>query len=485
MQSGTTISLKKIDDCRFDIPRHTDPGMRVPGRIYANDKLLKDILKDKAIEQVVNVAHLPGIVGYSMAMPDMHWGYGFPIGGVAATDVNAGGVISPGGVGFDINCGVRFIRTNFSFDDIKSVHKELVMALYHHVPAGVGSESGLKVSTAELKNVLLKGVRWALEQGFATLEDLEACEDDGCIQGAQVECVSQRALERGRKQIGTLGSGNHFLELQVVAEIFAPEVARELGLFPDQVVVMVHCGSRGLGYQVCEDYCRTFVKCLDKYDIKVPDRQLACAPVKSPEGAEYLAAMRAAANFAFVNRQYILHRTRQAFEKVFKKPWPTMGLQLIYDVAHNIAKIENHHYNNRPYSLCVHRKGATRAFPPGHPELSARYRQLGQPVIIPGDMGRASYLLIGQESASETFYSCCHGAGRVMSRSRAQKEFSARTLIKELEAQGIYVAAESLSTVTEEAPGVYKNVTEVVEVVAQAGLSKKVCRMRPIGVVKG
>lgn len=459
--------------------------MRVPGMIYANEKLLKDILKDKAIEQVVNVAHLPGIVGYSMAMPDMHWGYGFPIGGVAATDVREGGVISPGGVGFDINCGVRLARTNFKFEEIKKYQRQLVSALFNHVPSGVGSQSGLRLSGSEQREVLVKGSRWAVEQGFGCEADLEATEDHGAIAGADPDFVSERAIERGRKQIGTLGSGNHFLEVQVVDKIFEPHAAQELCLFEDQVVVMIHCGSRGLGYQVCDDHCRGFINCLDKYGIDVPDRQLACAPVHSVDGRAYLAAMRAAANFAFTNRQYILHQTRKAFEKVFRKTWGQMDIQLIYDVAHNIAKIEKHHYNGRDYSLCVHRKGATRAFPAGHPDLSGKYRELGQPVIIPGDMGRASYLLIGTETASETFYSCCHGAGRVMSRSRAQKEFNPRKILKELESRGIMVQARSLDTITEEAPGVYKDVSDVVDVVDQAGLSKKVCRMRPVGVIKG
>ncbi len=485
MNLATSVPLKQIDPVRYQIPSDYDPGMRVPGRIYANEKLLVDILKDKAVHQVVNVAHLPGIVGYSMAMPDMHWGYGFPIGGVAATNIDEGGVISPGGVGFDINCGVRLVRTNFSEREVRPQLRTLVKELYHHVPAGVGSQSGLRLASTELKQVLAKGSRWAVEHGFGTPSDLEATEDDGGIKDANPDFVSERAIDRGKKQIGTLGSGNHFLEVQVIDKIFEPVIAGELNLFENQVVLMIHCGSRGLGYQVCEDFCRLFVQCLEKYQIVVPDRQLACAPVQSPEGKRYLAAMRSAANFAFTNRQYILHMVRKAFETVFGQTWEELGIHLIYDVAHNIAKIETHSRDGKNLQLCVHRKGATRAFPAGHPELSEKYRRIGQPVIIPGDMGRNSYLLIGIESAQETFYSCCHGAGRVMSRSRAQKEFKAHELIKELEARGIIVVAESLDTVTEEAPGVYKDVTEVVDVVDQAGLAKKVCRMRPIGVVKG
>ena len=459
--------------------------MKVPGLIYASDKLLKDILKDKAVEQVVNVAFLPGIVGHSMAMPDMHWGYGFPIGGVAATDPQAGGVISPGGVGFDINCGVRFMRTDFVVDEIQKYLKDLVRTLFHYVPSGIGSKGGLRLTQKDERQVLLKGAQWAVAAGYGTSSDLEATEDYGAIAGADPDVVSERAYARGKNQLGTLGSGNHFLEIQVVEKIFDEELAAELGLFENQVGIMVHCGSRGLGYQVCDDYVRGIVGCLDKYGIEVPDRQLACAPVESPEGREYLSAMRAAANYAFANRQYIMHRTREAFEQVLRKSWESMGIRLVYDVAHNIAKIEKHTFEGREKMLCVHRKGATRAFPPGHPELSPRYRKTGQPVIIPGDMGRCSYLLAGVESARESFYSCCHGAGRVMSRSKAARTFNLQDVMKDLEVRGIILQAQSKATVIEEAPGVYKDVTEVVDVVEEAGLSKKICRMRPVGVVKG
>lgn len=483
--SNATISLEKIDSCRYRIPKSFDPGMRVPGLIYANEKLLDDILKDKAIEQVANVAHLPGIVRYSMAMPDMHWGYGFPIGGVAATDPAKGGVISPGGVGFDINCGVRFIRTNFNEGEIRKYLRDLVRVLFQNVPSGVGSSSGLRLNDLDEKNILRNGAGWVVQKGFGTDVDLEATEDNGAINGADPAAVSDRACQRGKKQLGTLGSGNHFLEIQVVDKIFDKETADALRLFEGQVAIMIHCGSRGLGYQVCEDYCREMEKCLTKFNISVPDRQLACAPVESIEGQTYIAAMRAAANYAFANRQYIMHLTREAFESVFQKSWQSMGLNLIYDVAHNIAKIEKHNVDGQEHALCVHRKGATRAFPAGHPELSARYRKIGQPVIIPGDMGRNSYLLLGTEGARETFYSCCHGAGRLMSRAQAKKKFNSHDLLTELESRGIIVQAQSRATVTEEAPGVYKDVNDVVDVVDEAGLSKKVCRMRPIGVVKG
>ena len=485
MNVNNHLQLEKIDEWRYRISADYLPGMRVPGLIFANEKLLKDIVKDKALEQVANVACLQGIVRNSMAMPDMHWGYGFPIGGVAATDPKDGGVVSPGGVGFDINCGVRFIRTNFIESEVRPVLRNLVNTLYHHVPSGLGSKSELHVNNNELKQVGRQGAKWAVNKGFGTDSDLESTEDNGSIQGADPEAVSDRAMQRGREQIGTLGSGNHFLELQVVDEIFDPAVAEELGVFQGQVSFMIHCGSRGFGYQICDDFCKDMPKYLGKFGISVPDRQLACAPVNSIEGQTYLAAMRCGANFAWANRQYILHRARQAFEKIFKKSWASMGINMIYDVAHNIAKMETHKVNGKDKELCVHRKGATRAFPPGHPELPNRFKKIGQPVIIPGDMGRNSYLLIGVEGASETFYSCCHGAGRVMSRTKAQKTFNYQTLLKDLETKGIVIQANSKATVVEEAPGVYKDVTEVVDVVHNAGLAKKVCRMRPMGVVKG
>ena len=485
MMQQSTIPLERIDAYRLRIPKSYNPGMRVDGRIYASEKLLEDILRDRAVEQVVNVAFLPGIVGYSMAMPDMHWGYGFPIGGVAATDPNEGGVISPGGVGFDINCGVRLVRTDFQFDEVKEYMHDLVQKLFRNVPSGLGSKSDLRVSRNDEEQLLLKGSKWAVAKGFGTPGDLESTEDCGSIEGADPSAVSERAYDRGKAQIGTLGSGNHFLEIQVIDKIFDEGAAKVLNLFEGQVTIMIHCGSRGLGYQICDDYCKEILRCLEKYNIQVPDRQLACAPVHSQEGQAYLSAMRCAANYAWANRQYIMHRTRESFEQVFRKSWESMGMRLIYDVAHNIAKIEKHKVNGQERQLCIHRKGATRSFPSGHPELPQRYKAIGQPVIIPGDMGRNSYLLIGTEEARETFYSCCHGAGRVMSRSKAKKTFNFRELLDELEAKGIVMQAQSRATVIEEAPGVYKDVTDVVDVVHNAGLAKKVCRMRPVGVVKG
>ena len=481
----TKIPLEKVDNCRFRIPRSFNQGMRVPGLIYSNEKLLGDILKDRAVEQVVNVAFLPGIVGHSMAMPDMHWGYGFPIGGVAATDPKKGGVISPGGVGFDINCGVRFVRTDFTYEDIKEKLSDLVRVLFQNVPSGVGSKSDLRLTIQDEQKVLRRGAGWIVENGFGVKEDLEATEDYGAIEGADPHAVSERACQRGKGQVGTLGSGNHFLEIQIIEKIFEPHIANELGLFEGQVGIMIHCGSRGFGYQVCDDHCRDMEKCLQKYNISIPDRQLACAPIESIEGQTYLSAMRAAANYAFANRQYIMHKTRVSFEKVFRKSWQDMGIRLIYDVAHNIAKMEKHNVDGQEQTLCVHRKGATRAFPPGHKELPQRYQRIGQPVIIPGDMGRNSYLLIGTDSSKETFYSTCHGAGRVMSRAQAKKKFNSHQILMELAQKGIVVQARSRGTVTEEAPGVYKDVNDVVDVVHEAGLAKRLCRMRPVGVVKG
>ncbi|MFC1593984.1 RtcB family protein [Candidatus Omnitrophota bacterium] len=477
--------LNKIDDYRYEIPKSYKQGMRVSGIIYADDKLIKDIRHDKAAEQVANVAFLPGIVGHSMAMPDIHWGYGFPIGGVAATDPEQGGVVSPAGVGYDINCGVRLLRTNFQFDEIKDKIEDLTYALFNDVPSGVGSKGDIRVSAREEKNILVKGAQWAVENGFGAQEDLEATEEYGAIAGADPDEVSERALKRGKAQSGTLGSGNHFLEVQAVDTIFDKHIASEFGLYEGQVTIMIHSGSRGFGYQVCDDFVKDMVKCLSKYNITMPDRQLAAAPVNSPEGKSYIAAMRCAVNYAWANRQCLMHLTRTVFERVFRKSWRDMDMHLIYDVAHNVAKFEKHKVNGKEKMLCVHRKGATRAFPPGHPELPPKYQQTGQPVIIPGDMGRNSYLLVGTEQAAETFYSTCHGAGRLKSRTAATKAFDASWIIKDLKSKGIYVKASGRGTISEEAPGAYKDVNDVVNVVHNAGISKKVCRMRPLGVIKG
>ncbi len=480
------IKLEKIDDYRWRIPRNAFPGMRVPGIVYADEKLLKDIARDKALEQVANVAFLPGIVGASLAMPDVHWGYGFPIGGVAATDISEGGVVSPGGVGFDINCGIRMLRTNLMLDDVRPRLQELVYALFSGIPSGVGSKGDIKLTCREQKQMLVKGAGWAVARGYGTEDDLECTEERGAIAGADPDAVSERALERGKAQSGTLGSGNHFLEVQVIEQLYARDACDALHLDEGQIVVMIHSGSRGFGYQVCDESVRSMLSCLSKYRICVPDRQLACAPVDSPEGRAYLGAMRCAANYAWANRQCLMHLTRQVFERVFGASWEKLGMYLIYDVAHNIAKVETHSVGGVERKLCVHRKGATRAFGPGHPALPERYRPLGQPVIIPGDMGRNSYLLLGtQRSMEETFGSACHGAGRVKSRTAATRSIDPHALLKELESKGIIVKASGRGTLVEEAPSAYKDVNDVVSVVHDAGIARRVCRMRPLGVIKG
>lgn len=486
MHESNEVPLEKIDDYRWRIPKTYKPGMRVPGIIYADEKLLKDIRQDKACDQVANVAFLPGIVNASLAMPDIHWGYGFSIGGVAATDIDEGGVISPAGVGFDINCGIRLVKTNLQYDDIKDKIRDLASVLFSDVPSGVGSKGDIRVSQREEKELLLKGSKWAVEKGFGTEDDLECTEEYGAIQGADPAAVSDRAFERGKAQSGTLGSGNHFLEVQVIDQLYDRDLCDEFRLDLGQVTVMIHSGSRGFGYQVCDDYTKSMIRCLEKYHINVPDRQLACAPVNSSEGKAYLAAMKCAANYAWANRQCLMHLTREAFEKVLGQSWQKMGMSLVYDIAHNIAKIEKYVINGKEKALCVHRKGATRAFGPGHPALPERYKRTGQPVIIPGDMGRNSYLLVGtQKAVDETFGSTCHGAGRVKSRTAALKTIDPNKLLKELEAKGIVVLASGRGTIVEEAPEAYKDINDVVNVVHNAGISKRVCRMRPLAVIKG
>ena len=478
-------SFERIDDYRWRIPKSFKPGMLVDGIIYADKDMIQDIMTDRAPEQVANVAFLPGIVKYSLAMPDIHWGYGFCIGGVAATDVDAGGVISPGGVGFDINCGVRLVRTDLAEDELKPKLRDLVYALYNDIPAGIGSQGDIRISPAEERKLLVEGAKWVVDHGYGRGEDLDYTEERGAIKGADPDKVSSRAYERGKRQSGTLGSGNHFLEVQVVDEIYDEAAAGTFGIEKGQVTLMIHSGSRGLGYQVCDEYSKDMIRCLSKYGITVPDRQLACAPVNSDEGKAYLGAMKCAANYAWANRQCLMHLARHTFEKVFNKAPKDLGMDLVYDVAHNIAKIEKYTIDGKERTLCVHRKGATRAFPPGHPELPVKYRQTGQPVIIPGDMGRNSYLLAGTKKAEETFYSTCHGAGRRLSRSAAISACRGRSIARELESKGIIVKSSGRETLAEEAPEAYKDVNEVVGVVNGAGISKKVCRMRPLGVIKG
>ena len=480
-----TGPLERIDEYRWRIPRSHMTGMRVDGVIYADEKMIEDVRHDRAAQQVVDVATLPGIVKASLAMPDIHWGYGFPIGGVAATDIEAGGVISPGGVGFDINCGVRLVRTNLKETELKPKLRDLVYALYNDIPAGVGSKGDIKVTEKEERKLLVEGSQWVVDHGYGRQEDLEYTEERGAIAGALPDRVSDRAYERGKHQSGTLGSGNHFLEVQVIDEIHDESAAEAFGLGAGQVVLMLHSGSRGLGYQICDDYSKSFIRCLAKYDIAVPDRQLACAPVNSEEGKAYLGAMKCAANYAWANRQCLMHLARGVFERVFGMSPGDLGMDLIYDVAHNIAKIEKYNVNGKEKLLCVHRKGATRAFPPYHPDLPEKYKKTGQPVIIPGDMGRSSYLLAGTKEAEETFFSTCHGAGRRLSRTAAIKACRGRSIAGELEKKGILVMSSGRETLAEEAPEAYKDVNEVVNVVTGAGISKRVCRMKPLGVIKG
>jgi len=479
--------LEKLDNFRWKILPSYKPGMKVPGLIYANESLLQGILNDKALEQVANVSFLPGIVRYSFAMPDIHWGYGFSIGGVAATDPDIGGVISPGGVGYDINCGVRLVRSDLTLNELMPKLETLVNSLFNNIPSGVGSSGDIRASAKEEEEIFLKGAAWAVKRGYGVKEDLEFTEDKGSIEGADPSIISKRAYERGKNQSGTLGSGNHFLEIQVIDEVYDEKKADAFGLFKGQVTMMIHSGSRGLGYQICDDYVKSMVSCLGKYSINVPDRQLACAPVNSPEGKAYLASMKCAANYAWVNRQCLMHLARNVFEKVFNKSWRSLGLKLVYDVAHNIAKMEKHKVDGKEKILCVHRKGATRAFPPGHPDIPDAYREAGQPVIIPGDMGTVSYVLAGATgSMKETFGSTCHGAGRRLSRSSAIKACAGRNIDRELfNKSGIIVRAKTRGTLAEEAPEAYKDVSEVVDAVHGAGLSTKVARMRPLGVIKG
>jgi tRNA-splicing ligase RtcB len=477
------LEIRQIDEFRWEIPRHGK--MRVPGRIFASERMIADIRKDKSPEQVANVAWLPGIVGYSLAMPDMHWGYGFPIGGVAAFDPDEG-VLSPGGVGYDINCGVRLLRSDLRRDQVAGHLDELSIALHQAIPSGVGSESRRKLGNRELDEVLRKGAVWVVASGMGRKADLEVIEEGGTMAGADPALVSERARERGRPQLGSLGSGNHFCELAYVAEVFDPQAAEAFGLFEDGVTVMIHSGSRGFGYQVCDDSLRTMLQASQKYGIELPDRQLCAAPLSSPEARAYFGAMACAINFAFANRQVMTHAVREALTSFFGEGPQGLGLDLVYDVCHNIAKWETHTVDGRERTLCVHRKGATRAFGPGHPSVPARYRAVGQPVLIPGDMGRYSFVLAGTEgSMRETFGSSCHGAGRVMSRHEAKKRARGRPIWRELQDKGIWVRSDSLGTLAEEMSEAYKDVADVVEVVHGAGIARKVARLVPMAVVKG
>ncbi|MHB8632500.1 MAG: RtcB family protein [Thermoplasmatota archaeon] len=455
--------------------------MRVPGRVIADDALLGDLRHDNALEQVANVATLPGIVGYSLAMPDIHWGYGFPIGGVAAFDPEEGGVVSPGGVGFDINCGVRLLTTNLEARQLRPRLKEVVDALFAKIPCGMGSKGGLELSDEDLTAILDEGAGWAEENGYATNRDRASMEDQGAVAGSDARLVDERARVRGRRSLGSLGSGNHFVEVQVVDELFDERVAKAYGLYPGQIVVMIHTGSRGLGHQVCEDHVKRL-----QGGAPLADRQLACAPLGSRAANEYLAAMAAAANFAFVNRSVVTSHVRDVFTRLFG----ASELEVLYDVCHNIAKMEEHVVPAGPRqgqrrNLCVHRKGATRAFGPGHPDVPDPYRAVGQPVVVPGDMGRMSFVLAAQEGSEATFGSSCHGAGRRLSRTQALKTWRGPELVRSLGERGIVVRAATPDVAAEEAPEAYKDVSQVVDSVALAGIAAKVARLRPMGVVKG
>jgi tRNA-splicing ligase RtcB (3'-phosphate/5'-hydroxy nucleic acid ligase) len=481
-------NLQKISDTVWELPATFKEGMRVPARIIATEKLVREM--DEAVyQQISNVATLPGIARYALCMPDGHSGYGFPIGGVAAMDVHEGGVISPGGIGFDINCGMRLITTNLTVEDVQPCLKEIVDRLFQRVPAGVGTHGFLKLSHNEFRDLVERGARWCIERDLGWQEDLELTEENGCIAGADASKISERAVERGYNQVGTLGSGNHYLEVQVARpeDVRDKELAEKFGItIPNQIVVMFHCGSRGFGHQVATDYLQKFLKVMEpKYGIRILDRELACAPFDSPEGRDYFAAMKCGLNMSFANRQVILHRIREVFSEVFDRSAEELEMRVVYDVSHNTAKLERHVIDGKEKTLLVHRKGSTRAFGPGHKELPARYRDTGQPVIIGGSMETGSYLLVGTASGSGTFFSTAHGSGRTMSRTKARKLWHGKQLQRDLEARGIYVRSTSWAGLAEEAGGAYKDIDEVIAATESAGISKPVARFTPIGNVKG
>jgi len=480
-------SIVKISETVWELPKTYSVGMRVPARIYATERLL-DQMEASVFDQAANVAKLPGVLKYSYCMPDGHWGYGFPIGGVAAMDLEEG-VISPGGIGFDINCGMRLVTTNLTYDEVKPKLKTLVDRLFQLVPSGVGGEGFVKVSRNEFRHVVEEGAGWCVKNGYGWQEDLERTEEEGCLAGADARAVSEKAVERGFKQIGTLGSGNHYLEIQVVKpeNIFDPLAAKTFGIsIPNQVVVMFHCGSRGFGHQVATDYLASFLHVMEKkYHLKIIDRELAAAPFRSPEGQAYFAAMKCAVNMSFANRQVILHRIREVFSEVFGRTPQALGMHQVYDVANNIAKIEEHGVDGKNKKVLVHRKGATRAFGPGMAGIPDEYKSVGQPVIIGGSMETGSYLLAGVATGGQTFFSTAHGSGRTMSRHQAKKLFNGKTLLSQMLAKGIYVNTASYSGLAEEAGAAYKNIDEVVLATELAGISKRVARFIPIGNVKG
>ncbi len=479
------LNIVRKSDFLWEIPKQG--GMRVPGRVYASDRLMADLKGDRALEQVANVAHLPGIVGYSWGMPDIHLGYGFPIGGVAATAYGEGGVISPGGVGYDINCGVRLTASNVTFDEVRGKIDDIVRNLFRTVPCGPNPhESGFgDLTAAELRNVMKKGAAYVVEHGLGSERDLEHCEERGRLDGADHDAVSDRAVDRGRHQLGSIGSGNHFLEVGYVDEVFETEIARVLGLEKGHLTILIHCGSRGFGHQVCTDYLRTMATKRAEFDFQLPDRQLAAAPLDSEIGKSYLAAMASAANFAWANRQTLMILAERSVAETLGSTPRGLGFRLVYDVCHNIAKTESHDVDGRRSKVCVHRKGATRALPPGDDRVPAAYRAVGQPVLVPGDMGRASYVLVGDAGSDQAFSSSCHGAGRRMSRTAALKQGRGRTLVDELRAKGVVVMAKDRRTLAEEMPDAYKDAAEVIDVLHKAGVIRKVVRLKPLGVIKG
>ena len=478
--------LVRVSEYLWEVPRSFRPDMKVPARIYTSEGLLDMVFRDKTMEQLVNTAAMPGVVKNVLVMPDAHQGYGPPIGGVVPTRY-PDGVISPGAVGYDINCGVRLMATRLEADEVKDSIDDLITSLYRSIPSGVGKGGGARrVSPKEMDEVLVKGAAWAVKAGYGRPEDLERLEEGGAMDAADPSAVSARAKNRGGPQIGTLGSGNHFVEIQRVGEIYHDEAARAFGLFLGQLVVQIHSGSRGLGHQVCSEYVKSLQGAVQKYNITLPDRQLVCAPLDSPEGRRYYGAMAAAANYAWANRQAMAGLARRSFEEVLASTVRDFDLYTVYDVCHNIAKIEEHEIDGRRQKLCIHRKGATRAFGPGHPDVPKVYRDVGQPVLVPGDMGTASYVLVGtQEAMEHSFGTTCHGAGRTMSRTAAKKQIHGATLRQELEARGIHVRAGSMAGLAEEAPDAYKDIDAVIEVVHGAGLACKVARLVPLAVMKG
>ncbi|OGS43389.1 MAG: RNA-splicing ligase RtcB [Euryarchaeota archaeon RBG_13_57_23] len=478
--------MNKLDEFRFEIPRSFKPCMRTSAVIFADDKMIHSVKADSAPEQAANVACLPGIVGKSLAMPDIHWGYGFPIGGVAAFDAEKG-VISPGGIGYDVNCGVKLVRTDLTVRDVANDVRKIVDTIFDNVPSGVGEKGKLRLSVKEIDDVLDGGAEWAVREGYGWEDDLASSEESGRMRTADSDKVDLKAKQRGAPQLGTLGGGNHFLELQRVEKIFDSEAAKVFGINSvDQIMVSIHSGSRGCGHQIASDYIRVMEGAIRKYNIQVPDRQLACAPVNSEEGQDCFKAMSAAANYAWANRQLILHWVRESFEKALSRKAEDMGMKCVYDVAHNICKLEEHTVDGKRMKLYVHRKGATRAFDSSRSEVPQKYRHIGQPVLIPGDMGSASYVLVGTPGAmAETYGSTCHGAGRLMSRTAAARKFSANEVVSLLGSRGIYVRAASRDGIVEEAPGAYKDVDDVVRIAHGAGISRMVARLKPIGVMKG